>query len=39
MGIQKSNLNDEKIRKILKEEYGMLPDEITEVNRVSANIF
>lgn len=39
MGIQKSNLNDEKIRKILKEEYGMLPDEITEVNRGTANIF
>ena len=39
MGIQKSNLYDEKIRKILKEEYGMLPDEITEVNRGTANIF
>lgn len=39
MGIQKSNLNNEKIRKILKEEYGMLPDEITEVNRGTANIF
>ena len=39
MGIQKSNLNDEKIRKILKEKYGMLPDEITEVNRGTANIF
>lgn len=39
MGIQKSNLSYEKIGKILKEEYGMLPNEITEVNRGTANIF
>lgn len=39
MGIQKSNLNYEKIGKILKEKYGMLPDEVAEVNRGTANIF
>lgn len=39
MGIQKSNLNYEKIGKILKEKYGMLADEVAEVNRGTANIF
>lgn len=39
MGIQKSNLNSEKMKSILKEEYNILPDEITEINRGTANIF
>lgn len=39
MGIQKSNLNNETITKILKEEYNMLPDEIIEINKGTANIF
>lgn len=39
MGVQKSNLNNETMTKILKEEYNMLPNEIIEINRGTANIF
>lgn len=39
MGIQKSNLNDEKIKDLLKEKYDIIVDCITEVNRGTANIF
>lgn len=39
MGIQKSNLNNETMTKILKEKYNILPEEIIEINRGTANIF
>ena len=39
MGIQKSNLNKEKIKQILKQEYKINPKEITELDRGSANLF
>lgn len=39
MGIQKSNLNEKTIKQILKEEYDIVPSEITEINRGTANIF
>lgn len=39
MPLQKSNLNNNIIRKILKEEYGIIPNEITEINRGTSNIY
>lgn len=39
MGIQASNLNQAKIKEILKEDYGIFPEEILEINRGTANIF
>lgn len=39
MGIQKSNLNNEKIREILKTEYGMEAHKVEEIDRGTANIF
>jgi len=39
MGIQKSNLNEEKIKRILEQEYSIIPKEIKEIDKGSANIF
>ena len=39
MGIQKTNLSNEKIEKILRKEYNIVPNKIIEVNRGTANIF
>jgi len=39
MGIQKSNLNKEKIKQILKQEYNINAKEIIELDRGSANLF
>ena len=39
MGIQKSNLNKEKIKQILEQEYKIKSKEITELDRGSANLF
>ena len=39
MGIQKSNLNKEKIKQILEQEYKINPKEIIELDRGSANLF
>ncbi len=39
MGIQKSNLNNKEIKNILEEKYGIFPNNITKLNRGTANIF
>lgn len=39
MGIQKSNLNKEKIKQILEQEYNINAKKITELDRGSANLF
>lgn len=39
MGIQKSKLNNEKIKAILKNKYNIIALEITEINRGTSNIF
>ena len=39
MGIQKTNLSNEKIEKILRKEYNIVPNKIIEVNTGTANIF
>lgn len=39
MGIQKSNLNKEKIKNILEQEYNINAKEIVELDRGSANLF
>ncbi len=39
MGIQKSNLNEQIIKKLLEENYGIKMAEIESINRGTANIF
>ena len=39
MGMQKSNLTIEKIQEILEKEYEIIPKNISEINRGTANIF
>ena len=39
MGIQKTNLNEEKIKELLKENYDIEVLNVEEINRGTANIF
>lgn len=39
MGVQKTNLNDEKIQKILKREYNIKATSISKIDRGTANVF
>jgi len=39
MGVQKTNLNDEKIKNILQKEYNLETTKIQKINRGTANIF
>lgn len=39
MGVQKTNLNDEKIKNILQNEYNIKATKIQKINRGTANIF
>ena len=39
MPLQKSNLDNQKIREILEREYGIIPKTIRELKRGSANLF
>lgn len=39
MGVQKTNLNDEKIKHILQKEYNIEATKIRKIDRGTANIF
>ena len=39
MGVQRTSLNEEKIKSILQNEYDITPIEISKINRGTANIF